>query len=124
MSSQVDKTEHMEDFFTTFELKCSDCQHWKVHQVLSSNSKFELKNHFTCLCDLKKPYSTICCEQGLECALNCDPSLVDEIQSVPMLSTLAMLLKKLEGSVNQEENDGPNFFFLRCQKIIQQAMLK
>ena len=110
-----------EDFFTTFEMKCSYCSHWKIHQVLSSTTEFELMDHSTCTCDLKK-YGTVCCPEGLECILKNDQSLVDKINYVPKLSTLTMLLNKLRHMVNEDENDGPNFFFLKCQKIIQKSV--
>ena len=109
-----------EDIFTTFEMKCSNCSHWRIHQVLSSTTNFERMDHSTCICDLKK-YGTVCCPEGLECILKNDESLVDEI-NVPKLSTMAMLLNKLHQKVDEDENDGPNFFFLKCQKIMQQTL--
>ena len=109
-----------EDFFTTFEMKCVDCLNWKIHQVLSSTTKFELTNHATCICDLKN-FNTTCCAEGLAYTLKINPSLVEEIE-VPQLSTMDMLLKKLGNvGVFYDVNDGPNFFFLKCQEIIKNA---
>ena len=123
MSQQVSLEEHYEDFFTTFEMKCGNCQNWKIHQILSSTSKFEMTNHASCVCDLKN-FNLVCCPQGLEYLLKICPELANEIANVPEKSTLDMLLQKLHNVKNcHDENDGPNFFFLKCQQIIARALL-
>ena len=107
--------EHKEDmdFFTTFEMKCSDCNHWKIHQVLSSTSTIDLKHHPTCICDLLS-FGTVCCADGLAWLLEIEPELVWKIKKIPMLSTISMLLKKCS---NQGHDDDETY--LKCKSIIE-----
>ena len=101
------------DFFTTFEMKCSDCNHWKIHQELSSTTTIDLKRHRTCSCDLLS-FGTVCCADGLTWLLEFEPELVWKIKSTPKLST-SMLLKKCS---NQRHDDDEKTF-LQCEFIIE-----
>ncbi len=103
------------DFFTTFEMKCPDCNNWKIHQVLSSTSTIDLKEHPTCSCDLLN-FGTVCCTDGLVWLLEIEPELVWKIQSIPTLSTISMLLKKCS---NQGQDDDDEIY-LKCKSIIEQ----
>ena len=111
-------SDHKEDidFFTTFEMKCTDCNNWKIHQILSSTSTIDLQHHPTCICDLLN-FGTVCCTDGLVWLLEFEPELVWKIQSIPALSTISMLLKKCS---NQGHNDDDDETHLKCKSIIEQ----
>ena len=108
--------EFKEDFFTTFEMKCTHCNYWKIHQILSSTSTIDLKHHSTCTCDLLN-FGTVCCADGLSSLLEFEPEFVWKIKDTPMLSTVSMLLKKCSNQGHDDDDET----YLKCEAIIQQC---
>ena len=107
-----------QDFFTTFEYKCTDCKNWKIHQVLASSTEFIENSHFTCICHLLR-YGAVCCPQGFRLLLEEQPELVTKLKSPPTFTTLTMLLKQnFTGGLNDDDA------FLECKEIFQSANIK
>ena len=52
--------EFKEDFFTTFEMKCTHCNYWKIHQILSSTSTRLEASFYLYLWLAKLWYSMLC----------------------------------------------------------------